>query len=203
MSDTTTYNYQCGCYKRVSFDIEVGDHAHQMNLARDKLRESGWAIGTIDTDKDGDESFFAYCSVKCHNDYVQHLFERHNHDHWWNMHGEKDGPGPKPKCTCMLETLNDGRLTECRHPTCPWHTWLDERRDRRNAEARSLFEQWKNVPIGTTVTERNNVNKGRGEGRTTGPAEIFEFSFGGHVSAIVPWDQPGIHPSLRDLEITE
>jgi hypothetical protein len=117
------------------------------------------------------------------------------------MHGgEKDGDGPKPKCTCTLEQHPDGRLSERRVDDCPWHIWLNERRVRRNAEARTLYEQWKDAPVGTPVFEHDNVNKGRGHGCTTGPAKIIEYSFGGHISAVIPWDQKGIHPLLRNLK---
>lgn len=200
MPDTVTWNYQCACYSSISFDVDAGDHAHQMEQVREQLLGRNWITGKDDVAKDGRVSFGAYCSLKCHNDCVQQLFERNNDERWWNMHGEKDGPGPKPKCTCMLETFTDGRLVQCRHPDCPWHTWLDERRDRRNAEARALYEQWRDIPVGTPVFERDNVNKGRGPGYTTGPAKIVEYSFGGHIAAMIPWDQKGIHPMLRNLE---
>lgn len=202
MPDTVTWNFQCGChcFGHIFINVQAGDHAHQIEQVRKELLARNWVIGKDDVDKDGKVSFFAYCSLKCHNDYVQHLFERNNAEHWWNMYGEKDGPGQKPKCTCMLETLTDGRFVECRHPSCPWHTWLNERRVRRNAEARALYDQWKDVPVGTPVFESDNVNKGRGHGCTTGPAKIIEYSFGGAISAVIPWDQNGIHPLLRDLK---
>ncbi len=199
------WGFTCTCgAPPIRINVDDSSHNDEVQAVKEKLGEHSWVIGESDFNSDGNEHFFAYCSLRCHNDRVTAIWKRNNSDVWWNMHGgEHDGEGPRPKCTCTLEKHPDGRLSERRVDDCPWHTWLDERRGRRNAETRALYEKWKDVPIGTIVRERDNVNKGRGLGRTTGPPNIFEYSFGGHLGAVVPWDQPGIHPRLRDLELYE
>lgn len=165
------------------------------------LRDNGWVCGPRLVDKDGKEHVNTACSKRCYNRRVRDLFERHeSRVRWWKH--TRGFEGEPPVCTCTL-TEDNGLLIEKRDPTCQWHAWAEQWRRDSNERQERLFEKWRDVPVGTLVYEEHNVSRGRGQGRTAGPAKIVEWTFGGYKSAMVPVEGWRPYPRLQDLTIVE
>lgn len=190
-------NFSCGCGEVLSLTCVLADAGELEQL----LKRHGWVFGPRIVDKDGKEYVNHACSVECYNRRVRALFEGHASVRWWrDLHGFEGDP---PPCTCQLVERDDGLLVEERATDCPWHEWSEQWRRDRNAEQERLLAEWKDVPVGTLVRERDNVSGRRGPGRTAGRAKLVEWTFGGYKAAMIPVEGWSPHPYLEDLTIVE
>jgi len=194
-------NFMCGCGAQICVTLANEEEQHDQRALGFLVGEQGWVLNEPHVDDKGRASFFASCSVECHNRRFRERADdasRERHSWWTKCH---KFAGEPPPCTCKEAAREDGLLMKVRVPGCPWEIWMDGWRAAHNDITRKLFERWQLVAPGTLV-EHHDHYRTTGvtlrRGRVAGPAKLIEHSWG-FSSAVIPVEGWRGHPRLEDL----